>query len=277
VTREDFAKTLRKAPPTAWFGLVVIVIYILVAIFAPVIAPFGEREVVGSQYQPWSAAHPLGTDNLGRDMLSRLIYGARNTVGIALVTTFLAFLVGSILGLLAATIGGWLDQVLSRLVDFLMAIPALIFALLLLTILGTSVVNMIIVIAIIDSTRVFRLARAVAMNIVVMDYIEAAKLRGEGLWYLITREILPNAAAPLVAEFGLRFCFVFLSISALSFLGLGIQPPTADWGSMVRDNATLITFGDITPLLPAGAIALLTVGVNFVVDWMLHRASGLKE
>ncbi len=270
-------KALRKAPPTAWFGIVVIMIYIVVAVFAPVLAPFGEREVVGSQYQPWSAANPLGTDNLGRDMLSRLIYGARNTVGIALVTTLLAFLMGSIFGLLAATIGGWLDQLLSRFVDFLMAIPALIFALLLLTILGTSVVNMIIVIAIIDSTRVFRLARAVAANIVVMDYIEAARLRGEGLWYLIQREILPNAAAPLVAEFGLRFCFVFLAISALSFLGLGIQPPTADWGSMVRDNATLITFGDITPLLPAGAIALLTVAVNFVVDWMLHRASGLKE
>ena len=180
------------------------------------------------------------------------------------------------LGLLAAAVGGWVDQVLSRIVDVLMAIPALIFALLLLTILGTSIVNMILVIALIDSTRVFRLARAVAMNIVVMDYIEAARLRGERLPRLILREILPNAAAPLVAEFGLRFCFVFLTISALSFLGLGIQPPTADWGSMVRDNATLITFGDITPLLPAGAIALLTVAVNFVVDWMLHRASGLQ-
>ena len=181
------------------------------------------------------------------------------------------------LGLLAAAVGGWLDQVLSRIVDVLMAIPALIFALLLLTILGTSIVNMVLVMALIDSTRVFRLARAVAMNIVVMDYIEAARLRGERLPRLVLREILPNAAAPLVAEFGLRFCFVFLTISALSFLGLGIQPPTADWGSMVRDNATLITFGDITPLLPAGAIAVLTVAVNFVVDWMLHRASGLKE
>jgi peptide/nickel transport system permease protein len=110
-----------------------------------------------------------------------------------------------------------------------------------------------------------------------MDYIEAAKLRGEGAWFLIRREILPNAMAPLVAEFGLRFCFVFLTISSLSFLGLGIKPPTADWGSMVRDNATLITFGDVTPLLPAGCIALLTVAVNFVVDWQLHRASGMKE
>ena len=271
------AKVLRTAPLTASFGMIVIIIYVAIAILAPVIAPFGEREVVGGEYLPWSSTHLLGTDNLGRDMLTRLIYGARNTVGIAFVTTGLAFALGSILGLLAATVGGWLDQLLSRIVDILMAIPSLIFALLLLTIVGTSVVNMILVIALIDSTRVYRLARAVAMNIVVMDYVEAARLRGEGLWRLIVREILPNASAPLVAEFGLRFCFVFLMISALSFLGLGIQPPTADWGSMVRDNATLITFGDITPLLPAGAIALLTVGVNFVVDWMLHRASGLKE
>jgi peptide/nickel transport system permease protein len=271
------ARSLRKAPLTASFGMLVILVYILVALFAPVLAPFGEREVVGAEYLPWEGDYLLGTDNLGRDMLSRLIYGARNTVGIAFVTTILAFLLGSIMGLLAAAVGGWLDAVLSRIVDVLMAIPALIFALLLLVIVGTSITNMILVIALIDSTRVYRLARAVAMDVVVMDYIEAARLRGEGMVRLITREILPNASAPLVAEFGLRFCFVFLTIAALSFLGLGIQPPTADWGSMVRDNATLITFGDVTPLLPASAIALLTVAVNFVVDWMLHRASGLKE
>jgi peptide/nickel transport system permease protein len=277
VTRGHVAKTMRTAPLTASFGLFVIIIYVTVALLAPMIAPFAEREVVGGKYLPWDSTYLLGTDSLGRDMLTRLLFGARNTVGIAFATTTLAFLMGSILGLLAATVGGWLDQILSRIVDVLMAIPALIFSLLLLTILGTSVINMILVIAVIDATRVFRLARSVAMNIVVMDYIEAAKLRGEGMWRLITREILPNAAAPLVAEFGLRFCFVFLAISALSFLGLGIQPPTADWGSMVRENASLITFGDVTPLLPAGAIALLTVAVNFVVDWMLHRASGLKE
>ena len=277
VSPKGVAKELRTAPLTASFGMLMILLYILAAFLAPVIAPFSETEVVGREYQAWDNVHLLGTDNLGRDMLSRLIYAARNTVGIAFVTTALAFIIGSVLGLLAAVVGGWMDQLLSRAVDVLMAIPALIFALLLLTIIGTSVFNMIIVIALIDSTRVFRLARAVAMNIVVMDYVEAARLRGEGLWRLITREILPNAMAPLVAEFGLRFCFVFLMISALSFLGLGIQPPTADWGSMVKDNATLISFGDITPLLPAGAIALLTVSVNFVVDWQLHRASGLKE
>jgi len=277
VTPKGVKKELRTAPLTASFGMLVIIIYIIVAVFAPLIAPFPERAVLGAEYLPWDDVHLLGTDNLGRDMLSRLIFGARNTVGIAFATTALAFLIGSILGLLAATVGGWLDQALSRAVDVLMAIPALIFSLLLLTIFGTSILTLIIVIAIIDSTRVYRLARSVALNIVVMDYIEAAKLRGEGLWRLITREILPNAMAPLVAEFGLRFCFVFLAISALSFLGLGLQPPMADWGSMVKENATLIAFGDITPLLPAGAIALLTVSVNFVVDWQLHRASGLKE
>ena len=208
---------------------------------------------------------------------TRLIYGARNTIGIAFITTILAFFIGCVAGFLAATLGGWTDQAISRVVDILMAIPQLIFALLILTIVGTAIPILVIVIAVLDSTRVFRLARAVAMNIVVMDFVEVARLRGEGLWWIMRREVLPNALPPLVAEFGLRFCFVFLLLAALSFLGLGIQPPTADWGSMVRDNATLITFGDFTPLLPAASIALLTVGVNFIVDWFLHQSAGLKD
>ena len=273
----DIAKVMRNAPLTASFGLFVIVVYVAAAIFAPVIAPYGEAEVIGSSYAPPDENMILGGDQLGRDMFSRIIYGARNTVGIALLTTAIAFLVGSLTGLMAATLGGWVDQACGRVVDTLMAIPQLVFALLLLTIVGTNVVNLILVIALLYSPLVFRLARAVAGNIVVMDYIEAARLRGEKTWYLIVSEILPNATAPLVAEFGLRFCFVFLAISALSFLGLGIQPPTADWGSMVRENATLISFGEMTPLIPAAAIALLTVAVNFVVDWMLHLSSGLKE
>jgi peptide/nickel transport system permease protein len=219
----------------------------------------------------------FGTDQLGRDMLTRMIYGARNTIGIAVATTFLSFLIGGGLGILAAIRRGWFDQILARAVDVLMAIPSLIFALMLLSIFGSTVLNLIIIIAVLDSTRVFRLARAVAMNVVVMDYVEAARLRGEGMGWIMRREILPNILPPMVAEFGLRFCFVFLTISALSFLGVGIQPPTADWGSMVRENATLITYGDITPLLPAAAIALLTVAVNFVVDWFLHKTSGLRD
>ncbi len=276
-TAVAYWRELRTAPRAAWFGMVVILVYVMVAATAPIIAPFGETEIVGAEYLEWGGQHLLGTDNLGRDMLTRLIYGARNTVAIAFVTTLLAFTIGGFGGLLAATLGGWTDQGLSRVVDVLMAIPSLIFALLILTITGTSIAALILVIAVLDSTRVFRLSRAVGMNVVVMEYVEAAKLRGEGLWYIIRSEILPNIMPPLVAEFGLRFCFVFLTLSALSFLGLGIQPPTADWGSMVRDNATLITFGDVTPLLPAAAIALLTVGVNFVVDWFLQKTSGLKE
>ena len=274
---KEFLRALKKAPLTAWFGLLVIVFYIFVAIFAPVLTPYGESEVVGAEFEVWGEGFILGTDNLGRDMLTRLVYGARNTIGIAFLTTALTFAIGSLTGFMAATLGGWVDQIMSRVVDVLMAIPSLIFALLILTITGTSIIALVIVIALLEATRVFRLARAVSMNIVVMDYVEAAKLRGEGLWWIMNREVLPNSIAPLAAEFGLRFCFVFLFISALSFLGLGIQPPTADWGSMVRDNATLITFGDITPLLPAGAIALLTVAVNFVVDWFLQVTSGLRD
>jgi len=177
----------------------------------------------------------------------------------------------------------WIDQLLSRSVDVLMAIPSLIFALVLLSIFGSTVLNLIIIIAVLDATRVFRLTRSVAVNVVVMDYVEAAKLRGEGLGWVMRREILPNIMPPLIAEFGLRFCFVFLTIAALSFLGVGIQPPTADWGSMVRENANLLQFAQydlragLTPLLPASAIALLTVAVNFVVDWFLHKTSGLRD
>ncbi|MFQ6573833.1 ABC transporter permease [Pseudomonas sp. UM16] len=270
-------KSMWRAPLSAQFGLLVILVYVLVAVFAPVLAPFGETEVVGEGFAPWGGQFLLGTDNLGRDMFSRLVYGARNTLGIAFLTTVLAFAVGGFCGLVAAIKGGWIDQGLSRVVDILMAIPQLIFALLILSVVGTNATSLVLVIALLDATRVFRLSRAVAMNVVVQDFVEAARLRGEGLWWLVSREVLPNAAAPLIAEFGLRFCFVFLFISALSFLGLGIQPPTADWGSMVRDNAVLITFGDISPLLPALAVALITVSVNFVVDWVLHKSSGLKE
>ena len=274
---------LAKSPITARFGLLVILIYVLVALFAPFIAPYGEAEVFPIPYAPWSSEFVFGTDQIGRDIFSRLIYGARNTVGIAVATTALAFIIGGVLGLAAAIARGWLDQLLSRTVDVLMAIPSLIFALVLLSIFGSTVTNLIIIIAVLDSTRVFRLTRAVSINVVVMDYVEAARLRGEGLIWIMRREILPNIMPPLIAEFGLRFCFVFLTIAALSFLGVGIQPPTADWGSMVRENASLIQFAQydlkagLTPLLPAAAIAILTVAVNFVVDWFLHKTSGLRD
>lgn len=274
---------LRKAPLTAWIGMAIILFYLVLAVFAPLIAPHGEAEVFAVPFAPWNVEHLFGTDQIGRDIFSRLIYGARNTIGIALATTFLAFLIGGGLGLVASINRGWLDQLISRGVDVLIAIPSLIFALMLLSIFGASAWSLIVIIAIIDSTRVFRLTRAVAMNVAVMDYVEAARLRGEGLGWIMRREILPNIMPPLVAEFGLRFCFVFLTIASLSFLGVGIQPPTADWGSMVRETAQLIQFAQfdlkaaITPLIPAAAIALLTVGVNFLVDWFLQKSSGLRD
>jgi len=270
-------KVFRTAPPTAWFGMTVILIVLIAGLFAPIVAPYGETEIVGAPGLTIGGHFLFGTDQIGRDILSRVIFGARNTVGIAFITTILAFSLGLVTGLLAAVLGRWADQLLSRIVDILMAIPSLIFALLILTMTGTSIVNMVLVIAVLESTRVYRLTRAVGMNVGVLDFVEVAKLRGEGLWWIIRHEMLPNIATPLAAEFGLRFCFVFLFISALSFLGLGIQPPTADWGSMVRENATLISFGLPTPLVPAAAIALLTVSVNFVVDWFLYQTSGLKD
>ncbi|WP_193176988.1 ABC transporter permease [Oricola nitratireducens] len=273
----ETAKEIKTAPLTASFGMFVIFTYAIAGIFAPIIAPHGESQVIASAFAPPDETMLLGADQLGRDMFSRIIFGARNSVGLALIATLLAFFMGAIGGLFAATKGGWFDQLLGRIADVIMSVPSLIFALLILSIFGTNLAVIVVVVAVIYSPRVFRLSRAVAGNVVVMDYIEAAKLRGEGTWYLIRREILPNSTAPLIAEFGLEFCFVFLLIAGLSFLGLGIQPPTADWGSMVRENATLISFGDMTPLIPAAAIALLTVSVNFVVDWMLYRSSGLKE
>ena len=277
ISSPNLAKEFRTAPLTAAFGMFVIFTYAIAGIFAPWIAPHGEAEVISSAFAPADETMLLGADQLGRDIFSRIIYGARNSVGLALVATTLAFLLGAIAGLYSAVKGGWFDQTMGRVADVIMSVPSLIFALLMLSIFGTNLIVIVIVVAVIYSPRVFRLTRAVAGNIVVMDYIEAGRLRGEGDWYLIRKEILPNSTAPLVAEFGLEFCFVFLLIAGLSFLGLGIQPPTADWGSMVRENATLISFGDITPLIPAAAIALLTVAVNFVVDWMLFRSSGLKE
>ncbi len=262
-----------RMPPSARVGLAITALFVVLAVAGPFLAPYGEAEVVGDVWEPFSREHPLGTDNLGRDMLSRLLWGTSRTIGIAFAATCLSFLIGTSLGYLAATVGGRLDTVLSRVVDTLMSIPTLIFALVVLAVLPPSVPILITVMAVLDSTRVFRLARAVAMDVAVMDFVEVARLRGEGLGWIVLREIVPNTLPPLLAEFGMRFCFAILFLSSLSFLGLGIQPPAADWGGMVRDNATAIAFGLPVPLVPAAAIAVLTVSVNLVVDWQLQRAT----
>ncbi|HSO46583.1 MAG TPA: ABC transporter permease [Rhizobiaceae bacterium] len=265
-----------RIPVSAWIGMILTSAFVFVAVFAPLIAPYGEAEVVGSLWQPMSAQHWFGTDNIGRDLLTRMIYGARTTLWIAALATAMSFTLGSVLGFTAAVMGGWVDQILSRLVDLLMAIPSLIFALVVLSVMPTTTLTLVLVMGLLDSTRVFRLARAVAVDINVMDFVEAAKLRGEGRRWIIFREILPNALSPLVAELGLRFIFMVLFLSALSFLGLGVQPPEADWGGMVKENKEGIVFGIPAALIPAAAIALLAISVNLVADWILNRTTSLK-
>jgi len=266
----------RRIPLSALVGLTLTMALVMVAVFAPWIAPYGNAEVVGDVWGPMSAQHWLGTDNLGRDLLSRMIYGARITLLIAGLATALSFIMGSILGFTAAVVGGWLDQWLSRGVDLLMAIPTLIFALVVLSVLPSSITVLVLVLGVLDATRVFRLSRAVAADINVMDFVEAAKLRGEKTPWIVFSEILPNALTPLISELGLRFIFAVLFLSALSFLGLGVQPPDADWGGMVKENKEGIVFGIPAALIPAAAIAVLTISVNLVADWLLNRTSDLK-
>jgi peptide/nickel transport system permease protein len=258
-----------KLSITALIGIAIVAINIGAAVLAPVIAPFDQAEIVGDAWAEPDAEHWLGLDNLGRDVFSRMLYGARMSIGLSLVITCLSFTIGIVTGFIASVSNRVVDMTLSRIVDLLLSMPTLIFAFIILSVLGTALPVLILTIAILDATRVFRLSRAVAMNIAVLEFVEAARLRGEGLWWVIRREILPNAVPPLVAEFGLRFCFTFLFIAALSFLGLGIQPPDADWGSMVKDYRDMINLDLATPLYPAAAIAVLTIGVNFIVDWML--------
>ena len=274
---------LSKAPLSAWFGMIVLFIYLFAAIFAPLIAPHGEAEIFPVAYAPWGGQHLLGTDQIGRDIFSRIIFAARNTIGICLIATVLALIIGTVLGIIAALDRGYIDQILSRIVDTLMSIPVMIFTFILLSVFGPSNLNLILILGILESTRFFRISRSVAVGQVVLEYVEVARLRGEKLSYIIFREILPNISSPLIIEFGLRFIFIIFTISSLSFLGIGIQPPSADWASMVRENAILIQYAQyditagLTPLIPAAAIALLCVSINFVVDWYLYITSGLKD
>ncbi len=265
-----------RMPVSAMIGLFFTGLYFAAAIFADLIAPYGMAEIVGGVWEPMSAKHWLGTDGIGRDLLTRMIYGGQTTIFVATAATLLSFTLGSILGFTAAVAGGWVDQALSRFVDLVMAIPSLIFALVVLSVMPVTLPVLILVMGLLDATRVFRLSRAVAVDITVMDYVEAARLRGERRGWIIFREILPNALSPLVAEMGLRFIFMVLFISTLSFLGLGVQPPLADWGGIVKENREGIVYGIPAALIPAIAIATLAISVNLVADWILNRTTSLK-
>lgn len=265
-----FKELVSQLTATAVICMAVLVCFAVVVLLAPALAPHREGAILTDEsFAPASAALLLGSDFLGRDLLSRLLYGARVTLSLALAISALAFLIGSSLGFFAAVRRGWVDSALSRAVDALISFPAIMIALIVISGLGSSFGVLIVTVALIDATRVFRVARALGMDIVVQDYIEAARVRGEKFGWIMWHEMLPNALAPLAAEFGIRFTYAILFISALSFLGLGVQPPHADLGVMVKENMQGLLYGSYAPIYPALGIALVTLSVNMLVDWFL--------
>ena len=254
-------------PPLGLLGLALTVICLLMALFGPSLAPYDASAIVDQDvFGPISSQFPLGTDYLGRDMLSRILHGARYTVALALAATLLASLTGTMLGLFAATAGGLVDATLSRALDALISIPSKMFALMMVASFGSSVPLLIVTAALGFMPGSYRIARALAVNVQAMDFVQAARARGEGMAYIMCVEILPNMIRPVLADFGLRFVFVVLLLSGLSFLSLGVQPPDADWGSLVRENIAGLSEGAPAVLMPALAIALLTIGVNLLID-----------
>ncbi|TCT11119.1 ABC transporter permease [Paralcaligenes ureilyticus] len=265
-----------KRAPSRWrfpvsklslLGLLIVFFWLLMALIGPLIAPYDASKIVDTDvFSGMSSAFWLGTDYLGRDMLSRILYGTRYTVGLALTATVLASTAGTILALCAAISGGWIDSALSRAIDALISLPSMMFALLMVASFGSSAELLIITAAIIYMPGSYRIARALAVNVQTMEYVQAARARGEGALYIMCIEMLPNMIRPVLADFGLRFVFVVLLLSGLSFLSLGIQPPEADWGSLVRENISGLGQGALAVITPALAIATLTIGVNLLID-----------
>ncbi|ALK96772.1 DNA-directed RNA polymerase subunit alpha [Massilia sp. WF1] len=257
----------RRMQPLALLGLGITVFWLLMTLAGPWLAPHDAAALVDDEvFGPISARFPLGSDYLGRDMLSRILVGARFTVALALSAAVLASTGGTLLGLVAATAGGWIDNALSRVLDTLISIPGKMFALMMVASFGSSAPVLIATAAIGYLPGAYRIARALAVNVQAMDFVQAARARGEGMAYITCVEILPNMIRPVLADFGLRFVFIVLLLSGLSFLSLGVQPPDADWGSLVRENIAGLSEGAPAVLVPALAIASLTIGVNLWID-----------
>ncbi|WP_250441539.1 ABC transporter permease [Caballeronia sp. AZ1_KS37] len=267
VRRGLMSRLVNRFSVLGLIGLFIVVFWLVIAFVGPVVAPykggaFTSTEVFGS----YSAAHLLGTDYLGRDMLSRILYGTQYTVGLALAATVAASVIGTFFGLVAAVSGRWVDEALSRLFDALISIPSKILALVVIAAFGSSIPMLMMVAALAYIPGAFRISRSLAVNIMTLEYVQVAKARGEKLFYIARVEVLPNMIHPMLADFGLRFVFIVLLLSGLSFLGLGVQPPNADWGSLVRENIGGLAEGAPAVLMPAVAIATLTVGVNLLID-----------
>ena len=248
-------------------GLAVILFWVVIALFAPLVTPYPVGDIVDYDYfGPMTSKFWFGTDYLGRDILSRILMGARYTVGISLASVVVACSVGVMLGMLAAVIGGWFDMVLSRLLDAVNTIPSLLFGLVVVAAVGSTIPVLIATLGLIYMPGAYRFARALAVNVNAMDFVTVARTRGEPLSYLVLREILPNILGPVLADLGLRFVFIVLVLSGLSFLGLGVQPPNADWGALVRENIGGLSYGAPAVLFPSLAVASLTIAVNLFID-----------
>ncbi|SAL33404.1 ABC transporter permease [Caballeronia humi] len=253
-------------------GLVIVVFWLVVAFIGPLVAPYKGGALTSIDiFGSYSSAYPLGTDYLGRDMLSRILYGTRYTVGLALAAAVLASCIGTFFGLLAAVSGRWVDEILSRLFDALISIPSKVLALVVIAAFGSSITMLTAVAALAYIPGAFRISRSLAVNLMTLEYVQVARARGEGLFYIARVEVLPNMIHPMLADFGLRFVFIVLLLSGLSFLGLGVQPPNADWGSLVRENIGGLSEGAPAVLMPAVAIATLTIGVNLLIDNLRRR------
>jgi peptide/nickel transport system permease protein len=265
-----------RRPPlpgiAAGFGIVLTLFWLVMAVLGAAIAPHDAGAIVDEDvFSPVSAAFPLGSDYLGRDMLSRILAGSRYTVGVALAAAVIASGSGLVLGMSAAAWGGWLDSVVSRAIDTLVAIPSKMFALVVVAAFGSTVPVLILTAGVIYIPGAFRIARSLAVGVNALDFVRVARARGEATPYIIREEILPNIIGPVLADFGLRFVFIVLLLSGLSFLGLGVQPPNADWGSLVRENLSGLHEGAPAVLMPALAIASLTIGINLLIDGLTGR------
>jgi peptide/nickel transport system permease protein len=258
-----------KAPPVpAVIGLAIVALALLVALVGPWLAPHRPSEIIGKAFEP-PGTTLLGTDVLGRDMLSRVIYGARLTLFITMTATTLGFVVGSLWGFAAAELRGWFDDLSDSVVNILLSFPPLMMGLLVVSALSSSIWVLIGAIAFIQMPRVVRVARSVGLGITSMQFVEVARARGEGLASILIHEILPNSLRPLGVEYGLRLTYSTLFISGLSFLGLGIQPPDADWGGLVRENLSGVQLGTYLPALTPGlTIGIFAIGLNLIVDWL---------
>ena len=261
---------LRRAPPGLLIGGGIVLFWVLVAVFAPWLAPRDPLHSFAPLQPPGSPGFALGTDLLGRDILSRLIWGARPVLGLSLAATLIAYLIGAGTGLLAGYRRGWIDAALSFAANAVLSFPVLVLYLVVIVALGPSYLNVVIAVTFGSAPAVFRIVRAVARDIGGRDFVAASVTQGEPLWRILGFDILPNAAPVLAADFCLRLGYTAIVIGALGFLGLGLPPPAPDWGGMVTDGRALVFAYPHLAIVPCLAIASLVLGLNMVADGVRH-------